>query len=127
MTKKTVLLVDDEIHILKVLALKLENAQFEVFTASNGEEALKRVEERLPDLVITDFSMPVMTGLELVRRLRAGEATRNLPIIMLTARGQTVEEDGDTPRIDVLLSKPFSPREILHRVETLLGAGCRDE
>ena len=124
MTKRIVLLVDDEVHILKVLALKLQNAQFEVRTASNGEEALQYVQEHLPDLVITDFSMPVMTGLELVRRLRADDRTQNLPIIMLTARGQTVEEDGDTPRIDALMSKPFSPREILDRVETLLKVRC---
>ncbi len=124
MTKRIVLLVDDEVHILKVLALKLQNAQFEVRTASNGEEALQYVQEHLPDLVITDFSMPVMTGLELVRKLRADDRTQNLPIIMLTARGQTVEEDGDTPRIDALMSKPFSPREILDRVETLLKVRC---
>ncbi len=124
MTKRIVLLVDDEVHILKVLALKLQNAQFEVRTASNGGEALQDVQEHLPDLVITDFAMPVMTGLELARKLRADDRTQNLPIIMLTARGQTVEEDGDTPRIDALMSKPFSPREILDRVETLLKVRC---
>lgn len=125
MTKKTVLIVDDEIHIINVLSLKLRNANFEVMTAGNGEEALERIGESMPDLVITDFSMPMMTGLELVQCLRSDAKTEQIPVIMLTGRGQTVEEkDGKVPRIDVLMSKPFSPREILHQVETLLGVQC---
>jgi len=124
MDKKTVLLVDDDVHIVKVLALKLKNAQFEVVTASNGAEALAVIESRMPDLMITDFSMPEMTGLELVRTLRNREGTKDLPIVMLTARGQIVEEweGGEAPRVDALMSKPFSPREILGKVEELLAA-----
>ena len=122
MVHKSILIVDDESHIINVLALKLRNAQFEVHTASNGEEALKQAESVKPDLVITDYSMPVMNGLELVKQLRSQEPTQNLPVIMLTARGQNVEEDdGDAPKIDLLMSKPFSPREILQKVQMILG------
>ncbi|MFH2000373.1 MAG: response regulator [Planctomycetota bacterium] len=121
MTDGSILLVDDDFHIIQVLSLKLNNAKFQVRTASNGEEALERIEESVPDLLITDYSMPVMTGMELVKAVRAREDTMDLPIIMLTARGQTVEEsDEPAPRIDLLMSKPFSPREILRNVQALL-------
>lgn len=124
MNNKTILVVDDEVHIIKVLTLKLTNAQFEVLAASDGREALAKIEESVPDLVITDYSMPEMTGLELVKRLRTDPRTEQVPVIMLTGRGQTVEEGEEMPRINVLMSKPFSPREILHQVETLLGIAC---
>lgn len=121
MTNGSILLVDDDFHILQVLTLKLKNAQYDVRTAGNGEEAIERIEEAMPDLLITDFSMPVMTGLELVKEIRKREDTRELPVIMLTARGQTVEEsDEPAPHIDLLLSKPFSPREVLRQVEGLM-------
>lgn len=121
MTQKIVLIVDDDFHIVNVLTLKLKNAHYEVISASNGEEALQRIEERSPDLVITDFSMPVMNGVDLVRRIRESENTKDIPVIMLTARGQTVEEGDDgVPRIEALLSKPFSPREVLSQVQCIL-------
>ena len=82
-----ILIVDDEAHILQVLSLKLENAGFEVLTAEDGEEAMHRAKDEVPDLVITDFQMPYMTGLELCKALRADAATENIPVLMLTARG----------------------------------------
>ena len=123
MKDKTVLLVDDDFHIVKVLSLKLENAEFNVMSASNGREALAKIEETVPDIVITDFSMPFMTGVELVKALREKEETADLPIIMLTARGQTVEDsEGEgSLNISALISKPFSPREMLRQVQSLLG------
>jgi DNA-binding response OmpR family regulator len=122
MSQRTILVVDDDFHICKVLSLKLKNASFEVVSASNGEEALETIQKLSPSLMITDFSMPEMTGLELVRQVREMENTKNIPIIMLTARGQTVEEaEGESPLINALMSKPFSPREVLQKVEELLG------
>lgn len=120
--QKTIMVVDDEFHIVNVLSLKLKHAQFNVVNARNGEEAWEQIEQTAPDLVITDFSMPVMNGLDLVRKIRAGETTRTIPIIMLTARGQEVEEaDEEATKIDQLMGKPFSPREILSKVQDLLG------
>ncbi|MHC4943429.1 MAG: response regulator [Planctomycetota bacterium] len=122
MTQKTILIVDDDFHICKVLSLKLKNANFEVVTAANGLEALDALQNTTPSLMITDYSMPEMTGLELVGQVREHENLRDIPIIMLTARGQTVEEaEGDKPKINALMSKPFSPREVLQKVEELLG------
>ena len=124
MTERTILLVDDDFHILNVMTLKLKNAQFNVVTASDGEEALERIRESKPDLVVTDFSMPGMCGLDLVRNIREVEAWNDLPIIMLTARGQIVEEDPASQfMINKIMSKPFSPREMLRHVQEILGAG----
>jgi len=119
----TVLIVDDDFHIVKILSLKLKNAGFDVVTASNGEEALGAFDTSPPDLMITDYSMPEMTGVELIRRGRALDAGKDIPVIMLTGRGQDVEATPgkEKPYIDLLLSKPFSPREVLAKVQELLG------
>ena len=121
MKPKTILLVDDDFHIVKILSLKLKNAGFEVVTASNGAEALEVIEQVAPDLMISDYSMPEMTGLQLIEHVRALDAGKDIPVIMLTARGQDVESWGaEMPRIDLMLNKPFSPREVLSKVEELL-------
>jgi len=121
MTSKKILVVDDEIHIVQVVGLKLRNKGFEVITADNGAEAYDLVCEERPDLVITDFQMPVMTGLELLEKLRAHSETATLPVIMLTARSHAITpEQRETLRIHCCLSKPFSPRELLSKVEDIL-------
>ena len=119
--KKLILVVDDEAHILHVVSLKLRNAGFEVVTANDGEEALDLAMQVHPDLVITDFQMPFMSGLELCQRMKATQATSDVPAIMLTARGFSLTED-DLARTNIagVLSKPFSPREVLMRVQQLI-------
>ncbi len=83
-------------------------------TAADGEEGLRLAQEHLPDLVITDYQMPVLSGLELSSKLRADPRTAKIPIIMLTARGFSLnEEDLRDTSIRKVLSKPFSPREVL--------------
>jgi len=122
MRTRRVLIVDDEIFIVKALAMKFTNSNFTVATARNGREALDRIREEKPDLVITDFQMPVMNGLEFVRVLRSGEETRSIPIVMLTARGQGIGDEGaEPPGIDAFMSKPFSPREMVARAAALIG------
>ncbi|MEX0777606.1 MAG: response regulator [Phycisphaeraceae bacterium] len=117
-----ILAADDEVHILHVVSLKLRNAGFDVITAEDGEEAFEMALEQAPDLVITDFQMPYMTGLELCQKLRAHEATRDIPTLMLTARGFSLSsEDLEQTNIAGVLSKPFSPREVLARVQELIG------
>lgn len=118
---KTILIVDDESHILHVLDLKLSNAGFNVVTAEDGEEAFEIAIDKTPDLVITDYQMPVMNGLELSQKLRENDSTSSTPILMLTARGANLAEgDIDETNIAAVLSKPFSPREILARVQKLV-------
>jgi len=121
MAKKKVLVVDDEIHIVHVVAIKLRNNDYEVITAENGAEAFKLACEVNPDIVVTDFQMPVMTGLELVEKLRQTEETKNTPVIMLTARNFAIEdEQKEKLQISECLSKPFSPKELLRSIEDIL-------
>ena len=119
--RQKVLIADDEAHILHIVSMKLTNAGYEVVTAVDGEEALELCLAEKPDLLITDFQMPYLTGLQLCRRLRQNRQTRNLPVLMLTARGFDIEphEMAATGIADVL-SKPFSPREVLGKVQELL-------
>lgn len=122
--KPLILVVDDEAHILHVVTLKLTKAGYDVVTAEDGEEALELALERRPDLVITDFQMPYMSGLELCIALKAHEATRTTRALMLTARGFSLAHEYlDQTNILGVLSKPFSPREILARVHELVGDG----
>ena len=121
MAERKVLVVDDEIHIVHVVAIKLRNNGFQVITAANGAEALERVCEEKPDIIVTDFQMPVMTGLELVEKLRDDEQTRDIPVIMLTARGFAVaDERKEDLQISQFLRKPFSPKELLRSIEDIL-------
>jgi len=121
MAGKKVLVVDDEVHIIHVVAIKLRNNGFEVISASDGGEAFELACSEKPDIIVTDFQMPVMTGLELVKKLRQNEATRNTPVIMLTARGFAVEDkQREDLQISEFLSKPFSPKELLRSIEDIL-------
>ena len=121
MSVKKVLVVDDEIHIIHVVAIKLRNNGYEVISAENGIEAFELACDEKPDIIVTDFQMPVMTGLELVRKLRENEATKDIPVIMLTARGFAIEdEQKEDLRISEFLSKPFSPKELLRSIEDIL-------
>ena len=117
-----VLVVDDEAHILQVLSYKLRKAGLVVLTAVDGEEGLEVALQERPDLIITDFQMPYMTGLELCRALSEQEATKRIPVIMLTARGYSLdEEDLKLGNLRDVLSKPFSPRTVLQQVMGILG------
>jgi len=121
MTEKTILVADDESHILHVVSLKLRNAGFKVLTARDGQEALEMAQQQHPDLLITDYHMPQLSGLELCQRLKQDSATSNIPAIMLTARGYHLEPS-DTEQSGILrmLSKPFSPRHLLTTVNEVL-------
>lgn len=120
--RSLILVVDDESHIVHVVSLKLQNAGYRVLTAEDGEEALALALEQRPDLVITDYQMPFLSGLELCQRLKRDERTCDTPALMLTARGFSLGDDvlAET-NIASVLSKPFSPREVLARVQSLLG------
>jgi DNA-binding response OmpR family regulator len=122
MSEKTILVADDETHILNVVSLKLRNAGFRVLTAHDGQEALDVAMAERPDLLITDFHMPQLSGLELCRRLKQDATMRAMPKIMLTARGYHLEpQDTEESGILRMLSKPFSPRHLLATVNEVLG------
>jgi CheY-like chemotaxis protein len=123
-----VVVADDEPHIRHVIALKMQKHGFEVFTAADGEEALDLVLQEKPDLLITDYQMPVMSGLELCRELRQRGETAHIPILMLTARGFDLsDQERQACGILHLMSKPFSPAEVLARVLELTAAAVNRE
>lgn len=120
---KKILVVDDEKHILHVVSLKLKNAGYEVITSGDGEEGYETACDECPDLIITDYQMPYMTGLEMSRELQKNKDTQNIPILMLTARGYALtDEDLAAVNIKHSISKPFSPRELLECVNNSLAA-----
>ena len=93
---KKVLVADDEAHILHVVTMKLSNAGYEVITAVDGEEALELCKAERPDIVITDYQMPIMSGLQFCTALREDESVKDIPAIMLTARGFDIEQSDPT-------------------------------
>jgi two-component system alkaline phosphatase synthesis response regulator PhoP len=121
MIGKTILVADDESHILHVVSLKLRNAGFNVITAHDGQEALELAQQHRPDMLITDYHMPGLSGLELCQRLKQDVRTAHIRAIMLTARGYHLEPH-DTEQSGVLrmISKPFSPRHLLSTVHEVL-------
>ncbi|MCP5179608.1 MAG: phosphate regulon transcriptional regulator PhoB [Pseudomonadales bacterium] len=117
----TILIVEDDPDIRGMLVFNLTRAGFAVWEAASAEEALTRLDRLLPSLAIIDWMLPRMSGVELSRRLRHDEHTRDLPIIMLTARGEEADKlRGYDSGIDDYLTKPFSPRELVARIRALL-------
>ncbi|MBM3585794.1 MAG: response regulator, partial [Alphaproteobacteria bacterium] len=116
-----ILVVDDEAPIVALLRYNLKKAGFDVDEAMDGQEALTLCAERAPDLMVLDWMLPSVSGVEVCRRLRRAPEHRNLPIIMLTARG----EEGDRVRgldagADDYVTKPFSPSELVARIRAVL-------
>ena len=121
MSQKMILVADDETHILNVVSLKLKNAGFIVITARDGQEAYELATAEKPDLLITDYHMPQLSGLELCQKLKQEVGTSQIPAIMLTARGYNLEPaDTESSGILRMLSKPFSPRQLLATVNEVL-------
>ena len=116
-----ILIADDEPNQLELLSYNLTQAGFEVAQAHDGQQAMTMIEDWQPDLVVLDWMMPYLSGIELCRKLRSRADTKLLPVIILSARG----EDGDRTLgldtgADDYVSKPFSPRELVSRVKALL-------
>jgi len=119
--KTLVLVADDEEDIRALVAFRLERAGYEVITAADGEEALTLATTRLPDLVVLDMMMPKATGLEVTRSLREHDETKDIPVILLTARAQEADvARGYEAGVDDYVKKPFSPQDLQLRVQTLL-------
>src|SRR5512147_40569 len=116
-----ILIVEDEEPLTVLLRYNLEREGYEVDTIARGDDADTRLRERTPDLVVLDWMLPGLSGIELCRRLRARPETRSLPIIMLTARGEESERiRGLATGADDYIVKPFSVPELLARVKGLL-------
>jgi two-component system, OmpR family, alkaline phosphatase synthesis response regulator PhoP len=119
--RKRILVVDDEIYIVHILEFTLTMEGYEVLTAADGEEALRRLEQDRPDLVVLDIMMPKVDGYEVLRRIRADEESRHLPVILLSAKGRPIDrETGLEIGADDYIVKPFSPRRLLEKIQDLL-------
>ena len=119
--KPYILIVEDELPLITLLRYNLEEAGFEVDEATNGDEALISVRERLPDLVVLDWMLPAVSGIEVCRQFRRRPETRNLPVIMLTARSEEADRvRGLDSGADDYITKPFSPKELIARVRAVL-------
>lgn len=117
----TILVVEDEPAIQTLITVNLKRAGHEVTGALDAESALRHINATLPDLVLLDWMLPGMSGLELAKRLRADARTRAVPIIMLTARGEERDKvQGLETGADDYVTKPFSPRELLARIQAVL-------
>ncbi len=121
MTSKTVLIVDDEAPIREMIAVALQMAGFQCLEAENAQKAHALIVDHQPDIVLLDWMMPEVSGIELARRLKREPMTAAIPIIMLTARS---EEDNKIQGLetgaDDYITKPFSPRELVARIKALL-------
>ena len=117
----TILVVEDEPSIQELVAASLQHAGHLVLRADSAEDALALVSQTLPDVMLLDWMLPGMSGVQLARRLRDNERTRDLPVIMLTARSEEHDKvAGLEAGADDYLTKPFSPRELLARIKAVL-------
>ena len=123
MKHQRVLVADDEAAILSVISYKLRSEGLEVITARDGREALELAKSQVPDLLIIDYQMSGLDGLEVCRQLRKESRTAEIPVIMLTARGMDIDQtDLERAGISLLMAKPFSPKEVLCRAQELLSS-----
>lgn len=122
---KTILVVDDERHIVRLMQVNLERSGYAVVTAFNGRDALEKVEVEHPDLIVLDAMMPYMDGFEVLQTLRSNQSTRDIPVIMLLLRANDVDvfKGWQTDR-DGYLLKPFHPLQLLSLTKRhLIGLG----
>lgn len=127
MSAHRLVLIDDELHIIRVLSYKLKQAGYEVATAHDGDEGYRAIHDHKPDLIVTDYQMPSLDGYELSVRLKAEALTASIPVIMLTARGHRLKpSELMKTNIQCLLAKPFSANQLLDQIAELLGADAHE-
>jgi len=117
----SVLIIEDDTAIREMVALSLRTAEFEVQEAENADTALRMLGDRLPDLILLDWMLPGQSGIEFARRLKRDDVTREVPIIMLTAKGEEYDKlRGFEAGVADYVSKPFSTRELIARMKAVL-------
>jgi len=122
MSNKRILVVDDEPHLVRSLTYILQKEGYNVFSASNGEEALNKVKESRPDLIFLDVMMPKKNGYEVCKEIKESPDLKDIYVIILTAKGQAADrEQGADAGADEFITKPFSPSEIISKVKKILG------
>jgi len=117
-----ILVVDDEVYILHILDFSLGAEGFEVITANNGELAIEKAKQEKPNLVVLDVMMPVLDVDETCRRLKRDPETKNIPVVLLTAKGRDLDKrlGYEVGAVDYIV-KPFSPSRLIERIQEILG------
>ncbi|HUI88811.1 MAG TPA: response regulator [Anaerolineales bacterium] len=120
---KRILCIEDEPEMIDLIRLILGRRGFEVSGASGGMAGIKAVREQLPDLVLLDLMMPDMDGWEVYQQMKANETTRNIPVIVVTAKAQNIDKvlGLHIAKVDDYISKPFSPQELMSSVEKVIS------
>ena len=122
MAKGKILVVDDEIYIVHILDFSLGMEGYEVITALDGEQALEKARAEKPDLIVLDIMMPKLDGYETCKMLKAEADTKDIPVILLSAKGRNVDQKiGFEVGADDYITKPFSPRKLVERINAILG------
>lgn len=121
MAQKKILLVDDEVDFVEVLRVRLENNNYEVIVAYDGEEGLEKAEREAPDLIILDIMLPKISGFDVCRKLKVDENFKNIPVIMLSAKFQANDiKFGMAMGADAYITKPFEPDVLIGKMQELL-------
>ncbi len=117
-----ILCIEDETEMIDLIRIILGRKGFEVEGATGGEEGLKKIQEKKPDLVLLDLMMPDIDGWEVYQQMKANETTRDIPVIVVTAKAQNIDKvlGLQIARVDDYISKPFSPEDLLASVERVL-------
>ena len=120
--KGKILVVDDEIYIVHILDFSLGMEGYDVVTALDGEQALEKIKSEKPDLIVLDIMMPKLDGYEVCKTIKSDSATKQIPVILLSAKGRNVDQKmGFDVGADDYITKPFSPRKLVERINQLLG------
>ena len=120
MTRPKILIIEDERALNQVLTYNLQREGYETLVAYDGQEGLRKAQTLLPDVVLLDLMLPVVDGLDVCRRLRSGEQTRKIPILMLTAKGEETDQlVGFSLGADDYVTKPFSVKVLLQRIKAV--------
>ncbi len=120
---KVILCIEDEQEMIDLIRLILSRRGFEILGANGGKEGLESVRKNHPDLVLLDLMMPEMDGWEVYQQMKADEATKDIPVIVVTAKAQSIDKvlGLHIAKVDDYIAKPFSPQELLASVDTVLG------
>ena len=128
MSKQKILVIEDERDLVEVLTYNLTNEGFEVSSATDGQDGLRRAQRELPDLIVLDLMLPVVDGLQVCRELRSDPRTQDLRILMLTARSEELDEIvGFNMGADDYVTKPFKIKPLIHRIKALLRRSVPDK
>ncbi len=118
---KKILVIDDEVDLVDTITFRLEAAGYSVISANNGQEGLKKARDEKPDLILLDVMMPNLDGYQVCRMLKFDARFEDIPIIMLTARGQDKDKAiGEDVGADVYLTKPFNGKDLLAKIDKML-------